>query len=73
MPRQKGSITCQQAESAVAPSCGKMARVRVMILMKNAQGGYSEISILRCWKHYATLENAARKSTTVKVIRAEVI
>jgi len=71
MPRRKGSITCQYMETAVSPSCGKMARVEVTVRMNNAQGGYSEIRTLRCWEHYLALENAARKSSTMNVVEAK--
>ena len=71
MPRKKGSITCQMMETAVSPSCGKMARVEVTVRMKNGQGGYSKIKTLRCWVHYLALENAARKSSTMSVVEAK--
>jgi len=73
MPRHKGSISCQHMESAVSPSCQKMARVVTVVRRPNAQGGYSEMRYVWCWEHYLELEEKARHSSTLEVVSAELL
>jgi len=60
-------------ETAVSPSCGKMARVIVQVQIPNVQGGVRVYEVLRCWKHYLKLENDGRGSSTMKILSAKMI
>jgi len=70
--RPPGQVNCQYMPTADAGSrCRLAARVRIAVQLGE---GDVVVSIVRCWKHYVALENAARKpSSTITVISAEEI
>lgn len=49
--------------------CRMRAHVRVNILFNDG----SQVKMLRCWEHYADIENLGRLSKTFQVTNAEVI
>jgi hypothetical protein len=76
MSRTKGWPTgvssCEWMGSATGPTCHHRARVKITIRRRNAQNTeYTQYEMLRCWEHYLLMENVARSSSDIEVVKAE--